>query len=73
MDAWDYFADDMMEEPCDCNVTGCTECDERYYENFDCGMMSNGQCLYAGSEDCDFECPIMRSKYARTEKEKKEL
>ncbi len=26
---------------------------------FDCHMMADGQCLIAGSEDCDFECPYM--------------
>jgi hypothetical protein len=23
-----------------------------------CGMMSDGTCLAAGSEDCDFDCPL---------------
>ncbi len=23
----------------------------------DCGLMPDGQCLKAGSEECDFECP----------------
>lgn len=26
---------------------------------FDCGMDRSGQCSMAGSEDCDFECPVM--------------
>lgn len=26
---------------------------------FDCGMDRNGQCGLAGSEECDFECPVM--------------
>lgn len=26
---------------------------------FDCHMDRNGQCGKAGSEECDFECPIM--------------
>lgn len=24
---------------------------------FDCGMMPDGTCLLAGTEDCDWECP----------------
>lgn len=55
---WDYFADDYEnDEECQCNVTGCPECDERYYENYDCGMGADGQCSKAGSEECDWECP----------------
>lgn len=30
--------------------------DEEEFE-FDCGMGSDGLCGYAGSEQCDFECP----------------
>lgn len=26
---------------------------------FDCGMYPDGQCGKAGSEECDFECPVM--------------
>ena len=25
----------------------------------DCGMMPDGLCMKAGSEECDFECPVM--------------
>jgi hypothetical protein len=28
-------------------------------EFFDCGMTPDGQCMKAGSEECDWECPIM--------------
>lgn len=24
---------------------------------FDCGMMPDGTCMLAGTEDCDWECP----------------
>jgi hypothetical protein len=24
---------------------------------FDCGMLADGTCMLAGSEDCDWECP----------------
>jgi len=27
--------------------------------DFDCHMMQDGQCLAAGSEECDWECPVM--------------
>ncbi len=59
MENWDYYDDDCEEDDeCRCGVVGCPECDERYCdENYDCGMMSNGQCTKAGSEGCDWECP----------------
>jgi len=50
----DDFDDDRE---CRCNATGCPECDERYYENYDCGLTSDGTCTKAGSEECDWECP----------------
>lgn len=28
-------------------------------DNFDCGMTPDGQCMKAGSEECDWECPVM--------------
>lgn len=27
----------------------------------DCGLMDDGQCMNAGSEQCDFECPYRDS------------
>lgn len=33
------------------------DCDDDF--PFDCGMDRSGQCSMAGSEDCDFECPVM--------------
>lgn len=54
----DDFDDD--DDECQCNAVGCPECDARYYENYDCGMGSDGQCSKAGSEDCDWECPFNR-------------
>lgn len=33
--------------------------DEEFLD-FVCGMMPNGQCSLAGSEDCDWECPRNR-------------
>ncbi len=29
----------------------------------DCGLMPDGQCLKAGSEDCDFGCPYSHGPY----------
>ncbi len=36
--------------------------DDRYEadEYDDCGLMPNGQCLRAGSEECDWECGRLR-------------
>lgn len=31
----------------------------------DCAMMPDGQCGKAGSEECDFECPIMADIFRR--------
>jgi hypothetical protein len=44
--------DDLLDE----NV------DDEEFDNFlefDCRMGPDGQCGAAGSEECDFECPIM--------------
>jgi hypothetical protein len=30
---------------------------DEFDEWFDCGMMPNGQCTKAGSEECDWDCP----------------
>lgn len=30
-------------------------------DDFDCGLMSNGQCAKAGSEECDWSCPNRES------------
>ncbi len=41
----------------------CTECDMPWEQCdctfllYECGMMPDGTCLLAGSEDCDWECP----------------
>lgn len=32
---------------------------------FDCGIGRDGQCSMAGSEDCDFECPLKTSMRSR--------
>jgi hypothetical protein len=31
--------------------------DDPEEDDFDCGLMADGQCTMAGSEDCDFSCP----------------
>lgn len=33
------------------------ECGDENDEFYDCGLMPNGQCMNAGSEDCDWDCP----------------
>lgn len=51
---------------------GFDEDDDEYY---DCGMMPDGLCMKAGSEECDWECPIMadihRAEMKAKEKQKK--
>ena len=36
----------------------------------DCHMMRNGLCMKAGSEECDWECPIMADLIRRESKGK---
>lgn len=31
--------------------------DEEDGDDFDCGLMPDGQCMSAGTEHCDFDCP----------------
>jgi hypothetical protein len=57
-DAGEYDGDCRGEH---CGVIGCPSCDKEYYENYPCGMGRDGQCSMAGSEDCDFECPVGRN------------
>lgn len=35
--------------------------DEEDGDDYDCGLMQDGQCLKAGSEECDWECPNRNS------------
>lgn len=32
--------------------------DESELDDFDCGLTDDGTCMNAGSEWCDFECPM---------------
>lgn len=41
----DYYDDDP------------SDWDEEDDDDYDCGLMPDGQCLKAGSEECDWECP----------------
>ncbi len=55
-DASDYIFDDDNEyddETCEHGdlPDQCALC------SFDCGLMADGQCSMAGTEDCDWECP----------------
>lgn len=34
---------------------------------FDCGMMPDGFCMLAGTEECDWECPRTRSLFTPTD------
>lgn len=46
---WCIDCDEPVDQ-CDCSVL------------MSCGMTPSGQCTSAGSEFCDFECPIGRRK-----------
>lgn len=35
--------------------------DEEDGDDIDCGLLSDGQCLKAGSEECDWDCPTRNS------------
>jgi hypothetical protein len=37
--------------------------DEEDGDEFDCHLMEDGQCMMAGSEDCDFVCPMRNSEF----------
>jgi hypothetical protein len=39
------------------------DCDEDDGDDFDCHLMPDGQCLAAGSEDCDWSCPMRHSEF----------
>lgn len=32
-------------------------------DTYDCGLMPDGQCLKAGSEECDWECPYSHGEF----------
>lgn len=48
-----------------CVQADCVDLDEEdaddTFLNFVCGMLANGQCTMAGTEDCDWECPRNRA------------
>lgn len=37
--------------------------DEEDGDDIDCGLMPDGQCAMAGSEECDWVCPHSRSEH----------
>jgi hypothetical protein len=57
-DPADWYGDDddfdQFGHPCDCDCYDCA------LSNVDCAMGPDGQCGKAGSEECDWECPVMR-------------
>lgn len=57
IDAHERHANDGWCDGCDEPVEQC-ECSVL----MQCGMTTSGQCTSAGSEFCDFECPIGRRK-----------
>jgi|SRR5579872_3723410 len=47
----------IEERMADYDAAGTFEDDEEEFDYEDCGLMRDGQCMKAGSEECDFECP----------------
>lgn len=73
-----------IEQGCYCDCQMPDELDENFdvYDDgdeeweFDCGIMYDRKgkligCSYAGSEDCDFECPNRNAMYQELDKRKK--
>lgn len=62
-----FLEGESGEDKTDCPDCGLSHCvcfddDDRDEEDeFDCHMGPDGQCGAAGSEMCDFDCPIMRA------------
>lgn len=58
----------------DCDFSNHDYIDDDFEENdedaIDCAMGPDGQCGKAGSEECDWDCPIMAS-IIRSEAKKK--
>ncbi len=50
----DDYTDFDDDELCDCHGEPLEMCPN----NFDCGMLPDGTCMLAGTEDCDWECPF---------------
>lgn len=56
----DYFEDDY--DPDDYDPE-----DDFEIAMSECGAMADGQCGYAGSEFCDWDCPMLRFGFHGTE------
>jgi hypothetical protein len=51
------YDDDLPnDEVCDCCGEPWDQC-RNFFENWICGMMADGTCSLAGTEECDWECP----------------
>lgn len=47
---------------CGCGKTSWEMCDcGDFFLTWQCGMLADGTCTLAGSEDCDWECPRSRA------------
>jgi hypothetical protein len=63
-----------MEPDDDDHLADCVDLDEADDEEWAlmaCSMGRDGQCGQAGSEWCDFECPVMRSIHAESQRKQK--
>jgi hypothetical protein len=57
-DVWLFDTDfDLFEGECE---------DDGEFDDFDCGMGPDGLCMNAGTEWCDWECPMNRAAHMRS-------
>jgi hypothetical protein len=53
------------------DVVGLDEADDEEWAYMSCSMDRRGQCGQAGTEFCDFECPVMRGVREQDRKRRK--
>lgn len=51
----------MSTDPQDLDYQNDAYDDDDEFREHDCGLMDDGQCMLAGTEWCDFECPYRDS------------
>jgi hypothetical protein len=66
----DEFTDDDSDWSYDDSIDDDDERDEVEDAMDNCGQMADGLCMYAGSEQCEFECPFSKSMYANMNKKR---
>ena len=66
----DEFIEDDNDWSYDDSIDDEDERDEVEDEMDNCGQMADGLCMYAGSEQCEFECPFSKDMYANMNKKR---